>query len=796
VILAGVTLQSDRKSRVRNPKIKKYFRARTAHPPRGVSCCCHWRWAGFDLEREMIRNITIQGYKSFSRDQATRVAFDGTKQAALFYGLNGAGKSAIGQVVQRHGTADPIANCSVAFTAGTAYECFVYNEAFVEANFRNTAGFPGIFSIGQQDADALTRMETLEKESLDMDSRRGQLSGELEVLGQEAEKAQEVAAEATWRVYRDHSEGILGPWLGGYGKNKKGLFQKVRDVALAVGETPPSVDDLHSRMEDLAAEQATEKGQVSLDFTDLMAIEMDSIWGKAVVGSQDSRLAAAIQQIGNIDWVHAGKKYVTEHSTDCPFCQQLLPPDFKEQLALLIEGDYQKDLEKIQALGVRYEARIADLTAAARTILADGSFARENAELEKAWSNLHLLLTRNLYAMQQKYRQAGHAAEIELSADSVFLVNKALTQIKERIDTYNQRIRNRQAERVKVGADFWKRMRFDHAGVLEVYNSAKETADAKIREKNSFLANVIDRRREIQAELIVLRANSAGTAKAVEGINARLKGLGIEGFTIKRKEGEGNLYCLTRPGVDVDDYLSLSEGEKTMISFFYFVELVNGSAFADRNLPQNRKIVFIDDPISSLSHTYVYDIVSIIVEEMIRGAKKAKQVCVLTHSLFFYHEMVKQLGGKSAHKQCEFFRVSKSQHSSVRAMAWDEIKSEYQAFWQVIKDARNGTASIAAVPNAMRCICEHFFSFTDQQDDFKQALLKLSNEDQSFKSLARYLDRNSHADLVNLTDFGDHDMAYFLDKFEAVFRVTKYPGHYNQMMGPPVVEQPVPVEAA
>ena len=158
--------------------------------------------------------------------------------------------------------------------------------------------------------------------------------------------------------------------------------------------------------------------------------------------------------------------------------------------------------------------------------------------------------------------------------------------------------------------------------------------------------------------------------------------------------------------------------------------------------------------------------------------------------------MVKQLGGKSAHKQCEFFRVSKSQHSSVRAMAWDEIKSEYQAFWQVIKDARNGTASIAAVPNAMRCICEHFFSFTDQQDDFKQALLKLSNEDQSFKSLARYLDRNSHADLVNLTDFGDHDMAYFLDKFEAVFRVTKYPGHYNQMMGPPVVEQPVPVEAA
>lgn len=72
----------------------------------------------------------------------------------------------------------------------------------------------------------------------------------------------------------------------------------------------------------------------------------------------------------------------------------------------------------------------------------------------------------------------------------------------------------------------------------------------------------------------------------------------------------------------------------------------------------------------------------------------------------------------------------------------------------------------------------------------------LANADHSFKSLSRYLDRKSHADLINLTDFGDHDIAYFLDKFEAEFRDTHYPGHYAQMMGLRVVEQPIPEVAA
>jgi wobble nucleotide-excising tRNase len=86
------------------------------------------------------------------------------------------------------------------------------------------------------------------------------------------------------------------------------------------------------------------------------------------------------------------------------------------------------------------------------------------------------------------------------------------------------------------------------------------------------------------------------------------------------------------------------------------------------------------------------------------------------------------------------------------------------------------------VANAMRCILEHFFSFTDQEEVFKDALKTLTDDDANFAPLARYLDRKSHSDMVNLTDFGDNDVGYYVERFEAVFEKTKYADHFKKMM--------------
>jgi wobble nucleotide-excising tRNase len=332
-------------------------------------------------------------------------------------------------------------------------------------------------------------------------------------------------------------------------------------------------------------------------------------------------------------------------------------------------------------------------------------------------------------------------------------------------------------------------MRYDYAGVIDLYAASKQTYALEADRINAEVQKIREQRSTLDARLTELRARDVGIDKAIEAINRRLKNLGVKSFQIKKEEGEQSLYCLERPGVGVDVYNTLSEGEKTLITFFYFVELVGGSLDEAESFAHDKKIVVIDDPISSLSHNYVYDIASVIAHEIVNGefeSKKIRQVLVLTHSLFFFHELQKQI--KPITKGCQYFRVVKKDHSAVFQMNGDAIKNEYTAFWQVIKDARDGTTNTVSVPNAMRCILEHFFSFTQQRDSFENALKELESEDFTFVPLARYLNRKSHADEVNLTDFTDHDAGYYIGKLKSVFEKTKYPEHYALMMGEERVE--------
>jgi hypothetical protein len=43
--------------------------------------------------------------------------------------------------------------------------------------------------------------------------------------------------------------------------------------------------------------------------------------------------------------------------------------------------------------------------------------------------------------------------------------------------------------------------------------------------------------------------------------------------------------------------------------------------------------------------------------------------------------------------------------------------------------------------------------------------------------------RESHADAINITDFGEIDPERFLEKFRRVFEKTGFMEHYNNMMG-------------
>ncbi|WP_424680895.1 AAA family ATPase [Frateuria sp. YIM B11624] len=730
----------------------------------------------------MIKSVTIQGHKSFSPATPTTIDFVTTKRVALLYGLNGAGKSAIGEVIHHNGNnQEPFAQCSVDTTHNVPYQFLVYNEEFIESTFRNRSDMPGIFTIGKPEAAALEQAEALEKQARQWRIRIDQITEQLVEREQEAERNHTAILDAVWSVYTDHKNGPLKEWLMGFGGAKQRVFDQLSATPFDLSETPLTVEELIIRTNDVSDRTAVTRSEVSVDVTGFDGIEGDALWGQAIVGSGDSTLAAQIQALGNMDWVRQGRSFLG-HDSHCPFCQQNLPHNFSNELARLFDTSFETRVQEVQQRTELYRSKVTILSRAVENVLEHEPFAKGHSNLERVWAQTQLTLSENVSSMERKCSSPGHTISLKPSREDLEALRVAVAQVNDRVIEFNVRVRDRSNELIRIKNGFWARMRHDHSPAINVYKTSvdaiRQAVDSMTQELDGMKRCVADAERQ----LVELRRNTAGTDKAVEAINGRLASLGVDAFKIMK--ANANQYRLTRSGGAADNYRSLSEGEKTLITFLYFVELINGSAVADTTTPLDRKIVVIDDPISSLSHNYVYDIASIIAHDIIdledEDGKQLKQVIVLTHSLFFHHELI-HVG--PSHKQIDFKRVVKHDHSSVVPMLHTDLLNDYEAYWQVIKDAKTGHATPIMVANAMRGICERFFYFTRRQNDFKEALKRIGQQDYRFSALARYLNRQSHADAENLTDFGDYDVTYYLNKFRLVFDQTQHMDHYRAMLG-------------
>lgn len=739
----------------------------------------------FFLGEIMIKSIIIRGYKSFSSTIPINISLETATQKPVFlYGLNGAGKTAIGEVIHGRSVGDvEFQDCPVETTPGGPFRYLVYNHHFVHSVIGEAEGMPGIFTIGEPDTETQRQIEEHERLLKDVRGVRETVQQDIKRRDGELATALNDAKENVWTVYKTHDKSIFDDFLTGYGRGMQKFFDDLRKYETSDDEVLESLDSLTKRLADISGDEVV-KSTHELPLNALLGIEQNSIWRERVEMSGESRLAPIVDKLDNGDWVSKGRNYL--HDDQCPFCQQRLPDDFLGELAKLLDGDRQKKIDFIDAEINDYDTAIQTLVTKADVALAE--HLSDETDLRAAWETAHARLKANLATMRLK--QTTPSKPVEILQTDVQPIRDALAALNTRIDTFNQRIQNKATERRSIREAFWKNMCRDRIDVYRAY-------DARIAPLNEGLAAAKQQDRDAEVEeggylstLTELRKQQEGVDASVAAINERLQGLGIDSFSIARKPGEGSLYCLERPVLGESNAQTLSEGEKTLISFLYFIELLKGSKEQGTAVDISKSVIVIDDPISSLSHNFVYDIASIICHELIKppGGQKVRQVIVLTHNLFFLHELVYQIAGSNLAKagdKCQLLRVVKSEHSRVVPMEACDFANDYDALWHVMQDAKEGLVQIQVVPNTMRCILENFFAFTGNTQLFEKILQDLSAEDGMFRPLERFLNRGSHRDERNITniDWGQFDITYYLAKLEAVFQAAGHQDHYRLKMG-------------
>jgi wobble nucleotide-excising tRNase len=318
---------------------------------------------------------------------------------------------------------------------------------------------------------------------------------------------------------------------------------------------------------------------------------------------------------------------------------------------------------------------------------------------------------------------------------------------------------------------------------LQRYQQSKERLERTIqgmeqslREKNLLLRGLRDQVKELEKQTTSIQPTIAA-------INDLLQRFGFTSFSIGETD-EGRHYRIIRANGE-DASRSLSEGEKTFITFLYFYYLIKG-AQSPSGITANRVVVF-DDPISSLDSDILYIVSSLIkgvMEEVRSQSSQIKQIFVLTHNVYFHKEIShnRSRPADKALNEESFWLVKKLQQGSVvERCITNPIRSAYELLWE---DVKSENISSVSLQNTLRRILENYFTMWGGMGKDEICALFDGRDKLICQSLFSWVNDGSHSIHDDLyINHGEQTNEAYLRVFRSVFEKARQLGHYNMMMG-------------
>ncbi len=724
----------------------------------------------------MIESILLRDVASYSADKGTVVNVN--RKINLIYGHNGTGKSTIANYLQEPDDLD-FASCSIK-NSGITPDVLVYNEKFVERNFHASGNQPGVFTLSEGNKDAELAIEQAEKALSSLEIRRVQLTDEgTKLNARKLQKLTELKDEV-WKGKTRHDRTALEFCLDGYRKDKEKFLEQVRSAPLRM---PGAIDEAKLLIEaaELQNQSDVQKQDVTRVASNTNAIEGNAVFLDVIVGSKDSYLSQLIQRLGNSDWVKNGKQYFDAQTDLCPFCQQDLPKSFKDAVELLFDEAYDSKLSELETLQTNYQSAVKKITLHLDGPAFHDDYVLNDNEFKLAKSQLLTQLNANLQLINNKLSSPSTPINLVNTDGLLQTLNNCIDKLSARIKSFNDRVQNKKVHLTKIKSQFWSLNRTQFDSAIKSADTAIAALDSELNNMREELIKIKSDASRQKGVISESRAKITNVDLSVEYINNTIEMLGLEGFRLEKEPGESHHYRIVRGEHSDKIFKTLSEGEKTLISFLYFLERCKGSPDQHSAVVPANRLIVIDDPVTSLSHNYIYDIASIIQHRVIEGG--FGQVIILTHSLFFFHELLKLSDDKTLKKDYQLLRVTKNTNSDISEISASDIKNDYESYWLVIKDCLSGKANSCVLPNMMRNILEYYFNFVHQKDKLKKALEEIGESEHEFKPLFRYINRESHSDAININDFGTIDPDRYVEKFRQVFEKTGFDKHFNIMMG-------------
>ena len=754
------------------------------------------------IKSEIVRiDLTDASYKdSHAYIEPTYVNF--------FFGNNGAGKSTIAKAIK--------SGAGITYAPGRTasdYLPLVYNQDFIDENFRSYRNMKGVFTLNAKNAEIQKQIDEVTEKRTQVKKLLSEASDKRGKIANAKDKLHKDFLKECWergRTLRDDFPGTM---------DKKGKSDPFAREILKHAPANIDMEDLR-RLYESAYSETAKRYQRFTTIADPMV--MDTVDGreilsKPIVNSADTELAGFLRDIGATEWMRQGHDAYSHNANGrCPYCGSDLPADFEQTFIASFDNRYQENLRLLDEFLARYKKSANELFVPLQTTPVE---LYPQIDLKPYADKLAVLKA----AIQANIETIKSKTENPASVVALTDIQPILEDLAEIINGFNTLIDANNAivaagptKRTECTDAVFSLLSFMLKDVIATYRKSDgdmqaelDDLDAEIKAHNATLD-------EIKTQLKTLRGKTVETDTAKDSINLMLRDSGMRGFSLEPKAGVDNVYEVRRPDGTIAD--NLSEGEKNFIAFLYFYHLVHGSDSADGETRE--KIVVIDDPVSSMDSGSLF-IVSTLVRQMIEICRNnadnrnrtaegnfIKQIFILTHNAYFHREvsysyvakydyasfyLIRKIGTKSTIKLCD----DVNPNAPTERINVNPVKNSYAALWDEYKEVQS------AVPlmNVIRRILEYYFlqlcGYEGSQ--LRQVILIQGKAEGRFKDAdgnddeEKFQLASAMLAYINASSIGMSDGMDFVEDclnadecrsiFEMIFDAMEQKQHYDMMMG-------------
>lgn len=680
----------------------------------------------------MITNISMKNVASYD---STGVSIDTSKKINFFFGYNGSGKSTIARFL--HDIALPVEKQNADFVdcSQTGYndatECIlVYNEEFRKDNFITKDEQKGIFSLNKTNSviDGLINEANL-KVSDFQQCLAGSKNRETDLKTKQDRKLKELEEYVFGkRTQFSSCRNAIIP----YGGSKKSFLTHIRTF-LSHTEPSKQLPDLLQEYNRVYANGLRNiPYNIDTDAINSMItqeIAISALLDEVIVGNKDVDIAVLIDSLQMASWVEQGLSYMEQSGEVCPFCQR--PFEDKDALKRKFEQFFDKTYKaKLDDLHSKAEVYYRGFESLIRVMNEVVKLFNPHNKVSSLISELQTLKDAFVKTINDKKSKPNERKSI--TSLSAFL--DRLVEIKELITANNTDFTNLSNLQNAWLRDVQIYIAEDSRHSIERYDCWKEKSDV-VLSQNAFTQTSLQEQINFQlGKIDEYRKHTVNTADAVNNIKKILKNVGFDSFEIQEKMIAGataQTYYLKRKGSSATNvYKSLSEGEKTFISFLYFYQLCLGTD--DLTSSSKKKIIVIDDPVSSLDSKIMF-VITTLIHQLARYKGDSnrldrqeflnpniEQIFIFTHNFYFYKEV--SFDRRPINKSWYHHIIEKiNSTSSVSYSGHDcRIKNDYSMMWENLKSAKAALgvdkSQNVMLANTMRRVIDTYLDFVGMKN--------------------------------------------------------------------------------